>query len=313
MRVQSINSFLLLFAPALVVAQGSEPSSTPNPDAASVAAIAKAAMGAEVHAVGISRPANAGFGAESVKSWTQFVELLRQKEGPAERIWNTLPKKTQEFASNENLVGKLDIPSEVSGDVLRLKSAVGATVGGILAKPDLYDEKAFKNVPLDKNLKDMLALGKKRTLIQTLRMNRELLTAAFPNVVNPVPANYLIAPVYVKAGKPVILVLSSYRVCQWQVEVEKGGSVVGVIVCGHGPQEVAGIKAPLLYRSGLGPNGEDRWGQKEDVIWGAYDRAQELFPQHEAGVKKITGKTFTTFQGQSATPKEGFVVKPSAK
>ena len=312
MRPSAIASFLVLIAASSYPSAHAGEPVNPASDAETVAAVQKAAAGAEIHGIGVAALARSKFGGEDVKSWTQLVDLLRRREGAAARIWDALPKTTQEFAADDNLVGKLDQPNRPA-NAARLGIGVGTTIGGLLTKPDFYNEKAFKDVPLDKNLKDMLSLGEKRTYIQTLRMNRELLAAAFPTVINPVSTNYLSVPVHVKAGKPVILVLATFSICQWQVTVEDGAEVVGVILCGTDAQEVAGIKAPVVYRSGRDPYGKSRGDRKGEVIWASHDRNHELFPQLEAGVKKITGKSFTGFQGGDEAPKEGFVVKPSAK
>ncbi len=311
MRFAMILSFLLLFGPSpLPSCAGEAP--TPTPDTDAVAAVQKVAAGAEVHGIGTGGPAIYSFDAKEVKSWTQFVELLRRGEGAAGRVWELLPKKTQEFAKDDNLVGKLDMINKPD-DAARLQSGVAGTIRSLLRRSDFYTEKAFKDVPLDKNLKDLLALGNKRTYLQTLRMNRELLVFAFPDHITPVPANYHMVHVRVKAGKPVILVLASSTACQWQVEVEDGGEVVGIVLCGTEPQEVAGAKAPVVYRAGRDPYWKDRWGRGEEVIWTSRDRKDKSFAQLEAGVKKITGKSLTDFQGKDTAPKDGFVVKPSAK
>jgi hypothetical protein len=292
------------------VLQAEEPKKVPKEDAEVVAAVRKAAVNAEIHGIGIGQPVEQGFGWEDVKNWPRFVELLRKREGPAGRIWALLPKERQDVVSDDTVVSQLGGRDPLPAPVRGLRSDTAHEISKMLKRPDFYEEKAFKDVPLDKSLNDMLALGQKRTYIQTLRMNRELLATAFPNVVSPVPANYHIVRVLVKAGKPVVLVLTAYTACQWQVEVEEGGAVVGIVLGGGEAQEVASIKVPVVYRAGVDEYFKHRKG---DVIWTSRDRNDKSFIQLEDRVKKITGKTFADFQGKSETPKEGFVAKPSAK
>jgi hypothetical protein len=289
----------------------------PPEDLLSVELIRKAAGSAEIHGIGIGDPVVHGFNFPDVTDWPKFVELLRKREGPAGRIWELLPKGARDQVADDKVVaevvaqlGRKDRFVELSPAVRGLRNEVAGEIRKMIERPDFYTEKAFKDVPLDKNLKDMVALGDKRTYIQTLRMNRELMATAFPNVVSPVPANYHTVSVVVKAGKPVVLVLTSDLPCQWQVSVEEGGQVIGLILGGSSPQEVFGVKPPILYRAGRDAHAKVRAG---DVIGTSRDRNDKSFIRLEGGVKKITGKSFTDFQACRETPKEGFVVKPSTK
>jgi hypothetical protein len=192
--------------------------------------------------------------------------------------------------------------------------AVSVKIGQLLLRPDLYEAEAFKGVKLDKELKRLLALGDERTILQTIRMNRALLAAAFPKVVRPMPEDYHVARVVVKAGKPVILALASHEHCEWRVEVEKGADVVGVILGGGEPQEVSGIKCPVVYRVWTWPDGTSRSSRYDpQSISTCWDWLDKSYTQFQSGVKGVAGKSLSTFQGKNTAPKEGFAVKPSAK
>lgn len=306
---KAFPAFLLIVPVHFAALQADEPQPVPLEEAKILDAVRKAAKDAEVHGIGISCSDAHGFGSSDVTNWPKFAELLRRKEGPAGRIWELLPKKVQDQVSDDKAVAGLGVRN-LPPEARRLMSDVEDGIRKMLVRPDFYTEKAFKDVPLDKNLKDTIALGEKRTHLQTLRLNRVLLATAFPDHIAPVPVNYHLVPVLVKAGKPVILVLTSYKACHWQVELEEGAEVVGIILGGTEPQEVAGVKAPVVYRAGRAPDWKDRKG---DVIWTCHNANDKSFAQLEAGVKKITGKTFTDFQGKNTAPKDGFVVKPSAK
>ena len=196
----------------------------------------------------------------------------------------------------------------------RLSGFVSREVGKFLYRSDLYNAEAFKDVPLDKELKQLLARGEKRTHLQTLRMNRALLAAAFPKVVRLMPEDYHSARVLVKAGKPVILALASHDACEWRVEVEKGAEVVGVILGGSDPQEVVGVNCPVVYRAWIWPDGAKRSSTHDpEAIEPCHDWTHTSYPKFAAGLKKLTDKPLDTFQGKYTAQKEGFVVKPSAK
>ncbi len=288
-----------------------EPRNVPKQEADPVEVVRKFAARAEVHGVGISQPNAHGFGHKDVTNWPGFVGLLRKGEGPAGRIWQLLPKKRQEALLDDALVSQLGPRESPVAAVRGLKGDTAYELREMIGRPDFYTEKAFKDVPLDKKLQALVALGEKRTRLQTLRLNRGLLASAFPGHIAPLPDDYHAVRIRVKAGKPVILVLTASVACEWRVEVEEGGEVVGVILGGGNSQEVTGLRSPVVDRASSGPDGKRRTG---DVIWSCNDRDDKSFAQLEGGVKKLTDKSFTEFQGwRNELPKEGFVVKPSAK
>lgn len=286
-----------------------------NADIKAVDAIQRAARNAEVHAVGIYLTPAGRFNQDDVTDWPEFAKLLRGEGGPGARVRGLLPKQQRDLLANNAAVRGLDAGRFGGPEAGRLRGSVSFKIGQLLLpRPDLYDAEAFKGVPLDKELKQLLALGDERTPIQTLRMNRALLATAFPKIVRPVPEDYYVARVVVKAGKPVILALASHEACEWRVETEKGGEVVGVILGGSEPQEVVGVKCPVAYRVWTWPDGTSRSSRYDPQgISTCWDLLDKSYMQFEAGVKGVAGKSLATFQGKHTAPKEGFVVKPSAK
>ena len=309
-HVTGASVFVLLLVVRPTPLHAAQPQSVPKQDSESVDAIRKAAMRAEVRGVWVYEPLAYEFSHKDVTNWPQMVDLLRRKEGPAGRVRELLSKRAHDLLADDALVGQVGAESPTS-EVFRLKSEVATGMRKLLDRPDFYTEKAFKGVPLDKGMKDMLARGEKRTYLQTLHVNRALLALAFPEVVRQVPTDYHTVRVLVKPGKPVVLVLSSYRACQWHVEVEKGGEVVGVILCGSESQEVTGVKVPVVYRAGRDPYGKEREGEVVGIV--SYEKVDKSLRLMEDKIKQITGKPVAKFQGQYTAPKEGFVVKPDAK
>ncbi|VTR94830.1 unnamed protein product [Gemmata massiliana] len=271
--------------------------------------IDKAAKTAEIHGVGISRPNKISFGETDVTDWPQFVQLLQDNKGPASRVMQFLAKDRRELVENKNVAVQI-AAKKPTPEFRGLTSDISHDIYKMMARPDLFSENDLKDVSLTKDLKDAIALGEKRTHIQTLCLNRSLLAAAFPNQVAPIPAHYYLTTVRVKAGKPVILVLTSYESCRWLIEVEEGGEVAAVILGGGAPQEVDGTNAPVLYRSGVDPYYKRR---VDGVIGPSWEIKSKSYTQLETGVTAILGKSFTDFQGQRTPPQGGFTVKPNTK
>jgi hypothetical protein len=282
-----------------------------NADIKAVDAI-RAVKGSEVHAVGVSGPVVSGFNAKEVEDWPEFVKQINAEAGPGARVRGLLTKETSDRLGNKALVARID--GRGIKEVSRLKGDLAFEIRKLLRRPDLYDPEAFKGVELDKDMKRLLALGNERTHIQTARMNRALLTVAFPKALRPTPEDYHAARVLVKNGKPTVLALCSYTACEWRVEMEKGAEVVGVVLCGGEPQGVVGVNCPVVYRAETWPDGARRSPRRDaEAIPICHDLLSPSYQQFEAGVKSVAGKSLTTFQGKHTAPKEGFVVKPSAK
>lgn len=280
------------------------------------------AQNAEVHAVGVGGPLIAKLRQEDVKDLSGLVDALRRRKGPAARVWELLPEKIQKILAADDIMQRVydfeGIPlvgRPPAPEVLTLKGGLPFEFTKILDRADFYAEEAFKGVDLDKEAKDLLALGEKRTAYQTARLNWLLLRAAFPTSIREIPPTFRTVRVKVAKGKDVVLVLSSYLGCRWEVEVEKGGKVVGVLLCGSDPQEVAGVDdVPLVYRAYYGPDGKRviRPGYKS---FGGYDGKSDNWKKFVEGVKEVAGKEFDTFQGgERPGPKdEPYVIRPAAK
>jgi hypothetical protein len=251
---------LLAAATALLALPcGAEPPAPKQPDEA-VAKVRKAAEQAEVHGVGLYRPAVSHVGKDDVTDWPKFAQALRSRKGPGGRIHELLDKESQGLLADDKVVARLgDRLVAVPTEVLSLKSFVVNQLTRILDRPDFYMEEAFKGVALSKELKDAIVLGEKRTPFQTAYMNRRLLDAAFPDVIAETPARFRTVRVEVVGGKDVVLVLSSSEMCRWEVKLHEGAKVTGVLLCGYYPQEVAGVSdVPIVYRTLFPSDGKPR-------------------------------------------------------
>jgi hypothetical protein len=174
-----------------------------------------------------------------------------------------------------------------------------------------YDKDVFAKVELTKSLKELVALGDKRTVFQTERMNREILSLLFSDFLAETPTDYHTVHVTVKAGKPVVLVFSAYHQTRWNVTVEKGATVAGVVLFGNFAQELTGTDAPVSYRAGILPNGKR--GPTAGFSASKEEKDEPSYRRMKAEVKEITGKEFTSFQGKYQSSVEPFVVRPGAK
>jgi hypothetical protein len=281
---------------------GAAASDPPKEDAA--AAVREAAKAAEVHGVGAYGPFRVRLHLKEVTDWAGLVAALRAGDGPAGRVRGLLPERTRKL---------LDDPATVIGEdpfagerALRLVGETFGELRQLLARPDLFDGKSLEGVELGKEAKDLLALGPKRSAAQTIRMNRLLLAAAFPKALAPPPPDLGVVRVAVKAGRDVVLVLSAGEPCRWEVEVEKGGRVAGVVLTGVNHQQVAGVDCPVFDRAACGPDGKAR---KWPALLG-YDEKDKGFERFRAGVKEVVGRDFDDFQGVEKAPEDGFVVRP---
>lgn len=264
---------------------------------------------AEVHAVTISEPFFRGVSPEEISDWQGLVKALRAKGGPGAHVRKLLPEDAEEQVVNEQAeMGKLDGVDPI-GVPPAARLALSRLLDEATRTGSFYDEKALAGVELSKAAKELVALGGKRTVYQNELLNREVLAAAFGACVAPTPADFHTARVTVKPGKPVVLVLSCGCQCRWEVNVEKGATVAGVVLFGSGAQELTGTDAPVIYASKMLPNG------KPSPAPAASARKQtgREYEQLAAGVKAMTGRDFTTFQGQYKAGDQPFVVKPGAK
>lgn len=262
---------------------------------------------AEVHAVAVSEPVFAALSYKEITDWQGLVKALRAKDGPAAYISKLLPESAHEVLTEDVEKGKIDDPKRLP--ILRRKVELRLSTGLTQALQDhvFYDADAFAKVELPKSVKELVALGDKRTTFQTERMNRELLVLACPKCIAPTPADFQTVRVTVKPGKPVVLVTSSYSQCRWVVTVEKGANVVGVVQIGNFAQEVTGTDASVVYAAGRRPNGE----KGPTIGFNAHVENDGLdFKRVKATVKQITDREFTKFQGKYQSEKEPFVVTP---
>jgi hypothetical protein len=307
---------VFVLATILVVAGASlaEPTAPEKTDADIVAKVRKAAETAEVHGIGLGQPMHHRL--EDLKDWPGFVATLREqreKKGPAGRVWEFLSKETQKKVLDDKNVALLNDPNPSTSVQSTIKASVASDLRKMIDNPDFYTAEAFKDIPLAKEFKDLVALGKKRTVFQTTALNWTLLRKAFPDNVPEIPERFRTVRVQVLSGKDVVLVLSCYRECRWEVTLREGAKVTGIVLCGYHSQEVVGVNAPMIYRCYYGPDGVTV-PNKEDYFYG-YDEKAFAFKKFLASVKGITGKDFTKFTGKNhpVAGDEPFIVFPSAK
>lgn len=268
--------------------------------------------GTEVHAVVTYHPAICLLGQDQVLDWPSLVLAIRDRKGVAGRLWDMCGERARKAVADDKAVADLtEIP--LSSDAGLLIASVGFDLKRIVRHSDFYDEATFKGVPIDKETKALIALGPKRTFLDTIRMNRALLAAAFPKIVAPVPKDYHTIRVTVGPGKPVVLVLSAYEACRWEVTVEKGGAVAGVVLGGSLYQEVGGVgDAPVVYHARQGPNRLAPFVTDKPLPYysSTDDPKGEVFT---AAVQELTGAKPVHVQRVYSAPAEPFSVRPGKK
>jgi hypothetical protein len=267
--------------------------------------------GTEVHAVTVYQPRNCGVDQEEITDYQALIKALRAKEGMGVHVRKFLPNSVEKVLTDDAEMGRGVFGDAPNPRLARreatwwLARALDSAVRGKV----LYDKEAFAKVELPKAVKELIELGEKRTVFQTARLNRDLLALAFPASIAPTPDHFQTADVTVKAGKPVVLVFSSSDQCRWKVTVEKGAKVVGVVLFGGYAQDITGADAPVIYAATTLPNGK----RGPFSIGSANKQEGKTYERILAAVKEMTGRDFTTFQGQNAPGLEPFVVKPSAR
>lgn len=267
---------------------------------------------AEVHAVTISAPLSQGVSYDEITDWQALVRALRAKDGPGTHIRRRLPEGAEADIVNERAeMGRINDSEGLEPDTVSLlaRARLSRVLNAALETTTFYDRDVFAGVELSKRAKELVALGHKRTVYQNELLNRELLAATFPKCVAPAPLDYHITRVKVKPGKPVVLVLSCSVQCRWEVTVEKGATVAGVVLFGNAAQELAGVDAPVVYDAKQLRDGRE----VETVGSHATKREGKCYELMCAAVRNMTGRDFTDFQGHSKGTKEPFVVTPSAK
>ncbi len=278
----------------------------------SVEQVRKAAETAEVHGIGLNEPLH--YQLDGIMELPALIALLRAKDkkGSVARVWEMLSKETQKKVLDDKYFGELG--KRGSQPAALLQWGVEADLRGIVDKrPDFYTEEAFKTVLLTKEMKDLIALGKKRTAMQNAKLNWELLRKTFPDHIPEMPERFRTARVQVLGGKDVVLVLSCSNRCRWEVTLKEGAKVTGVLLCGNGTQEIVGVDAPTVYRCFYGPDGVTL-SHPNDYFYG-FDEKRETFKDFVKKVKNITGKDFTSFQGKYR-PEPGdepYTIRPSDK
>ena len=265
---------------------------------------------AEVHMVAVSEPLFPNVSMEEITNGIGLVNQLREKEGQAPYIRKQLWKVADEVLTDEVAAGRIKDWSRarVNKHVThRLSVALGQT----LRTKVLYDKDVFAKVTLPPAVGALVQLGAKRTVFQTQRLNRELLTLVFPNCIAQVPEDFQTAYVTVKPGRPIVLVTSASYQTRWKVTIEKGATVAGVIQFGNTAQELIGVDAPVIYRAAVRADGSK--GPTNGFNAYKQDENEPSYKRIKAEVKEYTGRSFTSFQGKYQATKEPFVVKPGAK
>ena len=256
--------FLIGFGPIpLVVAWADKPEAKPDK---ALEEVCRAVKRSTVHAVGVSSPARCSIDPEEIgPKWVRLAEMLRDRKGAVAAVWRGLFEPAQEVLSKENVVADLS-GEDLSKSVL-ITAAVCAGLNRTLSKPDLFAEADLKELAVDKDMMKLVRAGEARGQVQTLRLNRALLSLATGGLIPEITDDFQTVKVRVRAGNPVVLALSSSSPCRWVVTVDKGGEVAGVLLCGNGTQELVGVTAPTAYRARYDPRGAARPEAEEAICW----------------------------------------------
>ncbi len=114
-----------------------------------------------------------------VLNWNDFiVELKKQAQAEGDTPGKYLLSKFDKEASQQFL----SAPNEL---ILQRKKDLLKQINNLLKKPDFYNEKAWKNIPIPDEAKTFLSKSE-LTYEERVRLNRILLYTAFPKSIKPI-------------------------------------------------------------------------------------------------------------------------------
>ncbi len=266
--------------------------------------------GVEVHSVGIYEPRHRGLEAAEITDYRALVTALRGKDQPGAHLRKLIRTGPVDVLTEAVEMGIVEGAQDARQAEQRVTWHLSRNIGQAARGKVFYDKEAFAKLELPKSVREMIELADRRTPFQTERLNRDLLALAFPKCIAPTPTDFQTADIVIKPGRPVVLVTSSYSQCRWNVTVEKGAKLLGVIQFGGGAQAVSGTDAPIVYRAAILPDGK-RATTSSANVWKEEDTP--AFKAFRSEIKAISGQDYTSHQGMYQADGTPFIVKPSAK
>lgn len=286
-------------------------SGSADPEKASVV-LRRLAVGAEVHAVGINEPTNRGLTKADVCDWTTLLTRLSAKNPAAEWLQGKLGEIAEGYFKDPEVVRFLGNTADPKLPEIAVgRNSILRDLEELLDRRDLHTEPAFRGLQLDKETKTLIAKGGDRSLLDTRRLNRLLLAAALPGGLNSPPDDTDTVRVRVKAGRPIILVLTAYYTCRWKVTLDGGAIVRACILSGGGWQQVEGLGCPVFTFTGCDKTGARH---RKNCGFYAYEKDSQKYWEMELEVRRyLTGKTITHFTGLYRPDSNPIVVDPEQR
>jgi len=270
--------------------------------------------GTTVHGVGVSQPWSAGFTLGEVDDWPGFAALLSagQNGKPAHRVWTALTAETRTILSDPARTAALrSVPAGVTADgLLKMvadRRAVKAGFTRLLNTETLYDPAVWAGSPVGRQALDLWRKGDKRSELDTRLLNRLALRAAFADRIAQEPADPAEVVVTVKAGGPVVLVLTANESCNWVVKPDAGARIAWVILSGYHYQQVSGVTCPVA-RVGHRRPADDHYADYLHTP----DESDRERPEYVRRVTALTGRRPDSFQRAGSYSGLPFVV-PAVK
>jgi|GEM_PF-5757297 len=259
-----------------------------------------------VHGVGVSQPDASGFNHTDILDWRLLSQALLAPSTAAEHVIAQFPAPLRAKLADAELMRFLHSKAG-SDDLPGFQLEILVALRKIVGQSDFYNEKSLRDVEFSEEMKSIVKIDpSNRTRLQSIALNRQLLTCVFPKCLKEMKKDYHSVPVSVRAGRDVVLVLSSNKACRWQINLDPGASVKAVVLCGFDAQEIDGVDCPVIYRALRLKDGSV---SKAEYFY-AHAETEPTFEKMKAGVKKITGREFDTFEGRSQPDKKPFVVNP---
>lgn len=200
---------------------------------------------AEVHVVSTSEPRFCGIEEDEITDWRELIKQLRADSGPGAYIRKRLRKDADEVLNEDAEKGMIDgvDPTAVPR---RVRMALSKALGRAMWFKSFHDETAFAGVDLPKSVKELIALGDRRTIYQNELLNRELLAAAFPTCIGPPVGRFSPRPRHSQSG---------------QTSRADAGVRVPVPLGGNGRKGCRSRRSRTARRRGAGVNRHRRHGR----------------------------------------------------
>jgi len=244
----------------------------------------------------------------------EMIKARDQKEpSPAKRLYEMLDPFMKKSLEDEATIKLLDERPYISGVTAtaasrKLHLDLRRSLEKVLDTPKLYDPAAFAKAELPAEAKEMLRRADSLTPLELRWLNYTLASAAFPDLLKTASvANGIVTIKVPESTQPIVLVLSAYESTIWKIEASSKSNLLQVIVGGFQPQEVVGVKVPVVYKVNQTLPGLQR---NRDYFY-SYTATGTTYNRMIESVRQTIGKGLDHFDGVHTYDGKPVVINPN--